>query len=220
MSDQQFRDLLRALRTHPEWLEELRVVILTEELLALPTRFTAMEQRQDRMEQRHDRMELRQERMEQRQERMEQRLDRMEQRLARLEGAETERRYRQHGPGYFGTIARRVRLLSRRDRDDLLDVMEDDGTLDAGEVDELRRADGIFTGRRDGQQVYLVLEASLTIDGDDVRRAVERAALLARTGLPTVPVVAGAQVPDDVAAAAARSGVWVVTDGAAVQPAA
>jgi len=32
-------DLLKALREHPEWLEELRRVVLTEELLQLPERF-------------------------------------------------------------------------------------------------------------------------------------------------------------------------------------
>jgi hypothetical protein len=34
-----FEDIIRALRDHPEWLEELRRIILTEELLRLPQRF-------------------------------------------------------------------------------------------------------------------------------------------------------------------------------------
>jgi len=34
-----FEDIIRALRDHPEWLEELRKIILTEELLRLPQRF-------------------------------------------------------------------------------------------------------------------------------------------------------------------------------------
>jgi cell division protein FtsB len=36
-----FSDILRALREHPDWLDELRRLILTEELLALPQKFEA-----------------------------------------------------------------------------------------------------------------------------------------------------------------------------------
>ncbi len=53
-----FEDLLRALREHPEWLEELRKLILTEELIDLPRkfneflekRFTPLEEKVDRIE--------------------------------------------------------------------------------------------------------------------------------------------------------------------------
>jgi hypothetical protein len=34
-----FEDIVRALRGHPEWIDELRRIILTEELLRLPQRF-------------------------------------------------------------------------------------------------------------------------------------------------------------------------------------
>jgi len=34
-----FADLMRALRENPEWLEELRRMVLTEELWELPKRF-------------------------------------------------------------------------------------------------------------------------------------------------------------------------------------
>jgi hypothetical protein len=218
--DEAFRDLLRSLRAHPDWLEELRAVILTEELLALPGRFTALEQRQDRTEQRQDRMEQRHVGTEQRQDRMEQQLRRIDDRLAALEGESVERRYRDHGPGYFGRIARRVRLVSRRDRDDLLDAMEDDGRLRAAEADQIRLADAIFTARRGDVTVYLLVEASSTVGADDVRRAADRAALLARSGVPTLPVVAGTGVPDDVATQALAAGVWVVTNGSVLEPAA
>ncbi|GBC91889.1 hypothetical protein HRbin15_00349 [bacterium HR15] len=39
MAFQTIEDLLKAIREHPEWREELRRVILTEELLQLPERF-------------------------------------------------------------------------------------------------------------------------------------------------------------------------------------
>lgn len=34
-----FEDILRVLKERPDWLEELRRIILTEELIALPQRF-------------------------------------------------------------------------------------------------------------------------------------------------------------------------------------
>jgi len=45
-----FADIIRALRSHPEWLEELRKLILTEELLELPKKFDELLKRVDRIE--------------------------------------------------------------------------------------------------------------------------------------------------------------------------
>jgi uncharacterized membrane protein (DUF2068 family) len=98
--------------------------------------------------------------------------------------------------------------------------MEEDGRLTADEVDEVRRAAGIFTARRDDRVVYLLLEASRTVHRTDVRRAIARAALLARTGTPTLPVVAGETVAHGVADEATAAGAWVVTNGSVLEPAA
>ena len=42
MAIRDFQDILRALREHPEWREELRRLVLTEELLRLPERVEAL----------------------------------------------------------------------------------------------------------------------------------------------------------------------------------
>lgn len=42
---QTFEDILNALRQKTEWLEELRRIILTEELIALPQKFEAFLQK-------------------------------------------------------------------------------------------------------------------------------------------------------------------------------
>jgi predicted nuclease with TOPRIM domain len=49
-----FADLMRALRENPEWLEELRRMVLTEELLELPKKF---EEFRHRVEERFDVLE-------------------------------------------------------------------------------------------------------------------------------------------------------------------
>jgi hypothetical protein len=49
-----FLDLVQALKENPEWLEELRKIVLTEELLELPKRF---EEFRHRVEERFDVLE-------------------------------------------------------------------------------------------------------------------------------------------------------------------
>lgn len=45
-----FADILRALRDHPEWLQELRKLILTEELIELPRKFDELLKRVEKIE--------------------------------------------------------------------------------------------------------------------------------------------------------------------------
>lgn len=45
-----FADIIRALKTHPEWLEEIRRIILTAELLELPRKFNELLDRVGRLE--------------------------------------------------------------------------------------------------------------------------------------------------------------------------
>ncbi|MEO0224463.1 MAG: hypothetical protein ABIL76_05155 [candidate division WOR-3 bacterium] len=106
----EFEDLLNLLRERPDYLEKLRILILTNELLELPIKFEEfrnevnkrfdvlekgqeeiklrqqrIEERQQRMEEIQQRIEERQERMEERQQRMEERQQRMEERQQRME---------------------------------------------------------------------------------------------------------------------------------------
>lgn len=46
-----FDELLRQLRSRPEWQEQLRVVVLTEEVLALPGQMSALTERVDTLAQ-------------------------------------------------------------------------------------------------------------------------------------------------------------------------
>ena len=87
-----FRDLVALLEQHPEWRAELRRLVLTEELLALPQVVRELVDAQQRAEQRLERLEMivqalaeAQQRTEQRLEQTEQRLEQTEQRLERLE---------------------------------------------------------------------------------------------------------------------------------------
>lgn len=81
-------------------------------------------------------------------------------------------------------------------------------------------ADIVMRGRRreDEAEVYLVAEVSWGVGLHDVERAAERAALLAKLGLPTVPVVAGKVITYEAASLARRRKTWQVLDGQSISP--
>jgi hypothetical protein len=137
-----------------------------------------------------------------------------------LRGESVERRYRERGHSYFSVIARRLRPLSLDDLDGVLDAAVAERRLTDDEAEEVRLADAILRGRRraDGAEVYLVVEASSAVDEGDVERAARRASLLARTGLLTVPVVAGRRFTAAGEEEARRTGVWRFTDGRSEPP--
>ena len=85
-------EVIREIRENPEVREEVRRLILTDELLAVPALLARLDARQDRMEETQSRMDARQDRTEARQDRMEETqaqmvtlLDRMDARQDRMD---------------------------------------------------------------------------------------------------------------------------------------
>lgn len=128
----------------------------------------------------------------------------MNDKLGRLDGESFERRCRERGHARFSRVARRLRYI---DFDTLGEL------LDEGETG------GLLTDRADGDLGHLVIEASVTVNHNDVRRARDRADLLARVvDTPVIAVVAGEFVPSPVAVAAQDADVWQVVPGKLVRP--
>ena len=102
----------------------------------------------------------------------------------------------------------------------LLDQAVTRGQLSEEEADEILLTDVVIRGRRrdDGTEVYLVAEVSWGVGISDVERASRRAALLARTGTPALPVVAGYWVTPEAQEPARALGVWQVTDETVIPP--
>lgn len=243
-----FHDVVRLLEQHPEWRAELRRLVLTEELLALPdqlaelarqvTRLTEAqarveerlvrtEERLVQIEERQARTEEWQAQIEERQARTETRLDsltgvvkRLSDDVGTLKGKGLETHYRLHGSPFFGSLLRRPHVLSSEELSDILDPGMDQGNLSSDEALEIRRADLVVRGtrRKDRTLVYLVVEVSWTIDLQDVERAARRSAHLAKTGLSVLPVVAGETVRPGVADRAQELKVWQMTNAALVEP--
>lgn len=233
-----FDALLRDLRAHPEWREELRRELLDEQLLQVPSLVSELAAAQRRTEERVSELtaDVRElaaavhelaTRMSELASGMTALATGMQGMAAELRevGLRTDRalgwvvefRYRERPWAFFGPIARRLRLPGIDELDDLLDAAVADGQLAEPDVDDLRRADAVLRGRRDGEEVWLVLEASAKVDESDVRRAADRAELLRRTGRVVLALVAGEGITTEAVDLAARSGVWQVTDGS-VQP--
>lgn len=236
-----FHDVVRLLEQHPEWRAELRRLVLTEELLALPdqiaeltrqvTRLTEaqarIEERQARTEEWQARTEEWQAQIEGRQARTEARLDsltgvvkRLSDDVGTLKGKGLETHYRLHGSPFFGSLLRRPHVLSSEELSDILDPSMDQGSLSSDEALEIRRADLVVRGtrRKDRTLVYLVVEVSWTIDLEDVERAARRSVHLAKTGLSVLPVVAGETVRPGAADRAQELKVWQMTNAALVEP--
>ncbi len=127
-----------------------------------------------------------------------------------LKGMMLEMRYAQRPYAYFKDLIRRARTLSV---DELYDLLEGLNLTEA-EVRDVVECDALIFGRdpEDGKPTYLLLEASWTIDLEDVERASRRAALLSRAGLTVLPVVAGYAARPNILEEAARRNVRCVFD--------
>lgn len=124
--------------------------------------------------------------------------------LGGLKGDAYERRVRERAPAILSRIAgglRRLRVLSTSELADQLDEAVDAGRITESGREEVLRADAVARSisRVSGQPVHVIVEASVTLGGEDVRRSLLRRDLTAQAfGGEAVAVVVSSQVPDDI----------------------
>jgi uncharacterized coiled-coil protein SlyX len=221
-----FSDLKQILTEHPEWRVELRHLLLSEDFEALPgivrelaeaqrrheERLAGVEERLARAEDRLAQVEDRLARVEDRLERVENRLERVEDRLGGLQGRTLEVLYRQRVQAYLGLRLRRTEVV---DTNDLMDRLE--AHLSPDELHEVLLTDIVLRGRGAHlparPETWLAVEVSSVVDRHDVARAVRRAELLRRAGLPAVPVVAGENATEGAEEEARNRSVAMLQDG-------
>jgi archaellum component FlaC len=182
-----------------EWIAKAE-----ERLSRLEAAVAALAEAQQRFEERLSRVETRLDRVEER-------LSRVETRVGDLVGDNLERRYRERAGAYFGRILRRPTPVDLNDLRELLEPR-----LPAPAVDDVLLADLILRGRlaTDGtEETYLLLEVSAIVDERDVDRAVRRASLLRRAGLPTLAIVAGEDATAGAREAVTEQRVALLLDG-------
>ena len=211
-----FQDLLDLLDSNPEYLQELRARLLTEELVALPAifaqlvakfdefvaatnrRFEALESdvavlKEDVAVLKEDVAELKAD------------VKTLKDDVATLKGGDIERRVRDS----ILNIAKdtmdltRGRMLHSGSGDmdaqlrQSIEQAEDQGRITESDAGNLLVADIIMRARRetDRQYVYAVIEVSYTVNNRDIDRARDRArTLAAATGEETVAAVIGGVV--------------------------
>ena len=240
---QDFQDLLQLLDQHPEWQAELRRRVLTDEFIELPVlvrsltegqaatnaQLATLTQRVDTLTQRvdaiavqlsvlTDRVDLLTQQIAalvESQRVMATRIQSQGQRLDAAVGDLLEFRYERRAGGYFSQLARKIKVVDRSALADLLDDAVEQGRIAEGDRNDVSHADLVLTGQRreDRVDVYLVAEVSVAIDVDDVRRADDRASVMARLGRPAMAVVAGERIASEPAELAAARGVWQVLNG-------
>lgn len=200
-----FHDLVRLLEERPEWRAELRRLVLTEELLAMPEQLAAL-----RLE-----TERRFQALATRVEALTTQVSTLTGHVSELRGESLERRYRTRVYAYFAPLLRRPHVLTPDETMSLLEEAIEQGRLAPEQAHELSLADIIARGtsRADGSTLYLVVEVSLGVGVNDVTRAVERATLLELTGVIARPVVAGHWLTPEAMEAVRAFRVWQLTDG-------
>lgn len=184
-----FEDILKALRERPDWLEELRRIVLTEELIALPQKFEKfrkeefqpLKEQVDKIEQ--DVAILKQD------------VTVLKQDVADLKDDNFERKVREKAPSYFGRFIRRCRVITSEELANILDDAMDNGLISEKERDDALNIDVVVTGilKHDRKKtVVLVTEVSIKADRTDVERASERAKVIEKAMKPpAIPVVIG-----------------------------
>ena len=212
-------DLLRLLREDPDFRDQVRNLLLTQELIELPERFARFEAY-----------------VEQRLSEISTNVSRNTSGISNLRGAEYERRAGRVFASYAsmafrersGRALRRNRLLSGGITEvssaflDLIADALDTGLIADDEWRDLQQADAVMSGQHEGNTVYYVGEFSITVNDYDVDRAIARAATLSRaTGSDAWPMVIGANIPEPQRARAEAAGVavrqvaeqWELRDG-------
>jgi len=211
-----FTDILRIIREQPEWGEALRSALLSKEVLELPQRLAefseAANKRFDRLESDVAELEAGQSRLEGDVAEVKAGQARLESTVSLLQGQVGNLR----GSSYQLNVKTKIAsIVSQRFALDEIRVLKgslaaDDNAflrllLNAVAQDVISEPDRgevlsagiILQGRRqpDDSLLYMVLEVSITVAGDDIARADDRAGILARAiGEETIPAVVSTHV--------------------------
>ena len=234
-----FQDLLDLLDSNPEYLQELRTRLLTEELVALPAKFAELVAKFDEFvaatNRRFEALEsdvavlkedvavLKEDVAVLKEDVAELKGDVkvLKDDVGALKGSDTERRVRDNilniAKDELGLTRGRVLLRRSNDMDNQLraevDRAESLGVVSENDVDNLLVADIIIRARQSAprQYVYAVIEISHTINNRDINRARDRATSVAAiTGDEAMAVVIGGVIQPPQRQLAAESDVRVV----------
>lgn len=197
-----FADILRALKLHPEWLVELRKLILTSELLELPRKVDELINRISKIEIKVDKIEndvgvLKQDVTVLKQDVAVLKLDvkNLKDDVGDLKGKFLELHIGDKIGAFVGNILRKARLIDFSDLADTLYEAADKGIVSEKEVRDVLKLDDLVEGymrKRDKKRVFVAVEASHVADRNDVERAFRRAEIVFKVyGIECIPTIIG-----------------------------
>ncbi|MBO9393975.1 MAG: hypothetical protein J7458_13765, partial [Caldilinea sp.] len=171
------------------------------------------EERVEELARAQKRTEERVEELAQAQKRTEEMMQKLVIRVGKNTGKLLELDYRDKAYAYFGSLLRKVKVVSLQELEPTLEEH-----LTEAEFNALLSLDLLIEGQVRNSavpddRVYVAVEVSAVIDENDVKRAQERAALLRRAGFRVVPAVAGEDVTEGAIRAAQEGAVLLVQDG-------
>ncbi len=208
-----FADILRALKKHPEWLEELRRLILTTDLLELPKKFDELIKRVEKIEQdvailKQDVAILKQDVAI-----LKQDVAYLKGEVGRVKGKDFERTIREKFYAYFGRVLRKARRLEERELVPLLERAEEEGLINEDQFISLLELDLVVEGeiKATKKPVVLAVEISYSLYEKDLERAFERANLL--SGIlkkEVIPTVVGVEIKKEIEELAEEKGILLI----------
>ncbi|WP_353684788.1 hypothetical protein V4D30_03075 [Thermodesulfovibrio sp. 3907-1M] len=229
-----FADILQALKSHPEWLEELRKIILTTELLELPKKFDDLLKRVDKIEKdveilKQDVAVLKQDVAVLKQDVavLKQDVAVLKQDVAvlkkdmaylkgefgRFKGKDFERTIKERYFSFFGRILRKSKLVQFEEVVPILDDAEERGLITEEQRDSVLNLDLLVKGqiKSTHKSVILAVEVSYSLHEDDIQRAIERAQILAQVlHEEVIPTVVTAEAKEDLEKLADEKGVFII----------
>ena len=222
-----FADIIKALKEHPEWLEELRKIILTTELIELPKKFEEMLERMKKLEKKVDKIEKDVEVLKQDVAILKQDVAILKQDVAilkqdvnylkgefgRIKGREFERTIRERYYAYFGKLLRKSKLIPFEEIIPLLDSAEDEKLITEEQRFSVLQLDLIVKGKIKvtKKEVYLAVEISYSLQEDDIEKAIEGAGILAHIfKKEVIPVVVAVEIKEEIEKSAEEKGVLLI----------
>jgi len=211
-----FADILRALKNHPDWLEELRKIILTTELLELPKKFDELLKRVDKIEKdveilKQDVAVLKQDVAV-----LKKDMAYLKGEFGRFKGKDFERTVRERYYAYFGKLLRKSKLVQFEEVIPILDDAEDKGLITEEQRYSVLNLDLLVKGQVKSihKTVILAVEVSYSLYEDDIQRATERAQILAHVlHEEVIPTVVTVEVKEEVEKLAEEKGVFLIKAG-------
>ena len=222
MEPQQYQELLDLLDEDPQRLHDLRVRLLTPDLITLPEQFAKMVATVNELLQFAKTTDRRLNSLDQHAIQADRHLASLNANVANLTGSDLERRVRNNirniARDHLGLTRSQIVLAEDRDANPrfltLINAAEADGRITRQQADHVLEADIIIRARPTDEDHYVqaVLEISRTIRNDDIQRSHDRATTVATaTGEPSIAAVIGQIIQPPQRQRAADLGVRVVT---------